>query len=127
MIQTIKLGNLGSETELPRASRVNNQGVREQIKSDVRAIDGTLNVAYTGVKRGWNISWDKISETDQKAVETIVDIQYTGLDQQLYIIISNQSGVEETICVHVEELQLGALIQRDVYYNSGYAIGVKEC
>lgn len=127
MIQTIKIGNLGSETELPKKSRVNNQGIREQIKSDVRSIDGTLNVAYTGVKRSWNISWNVISESDQKAVEAIVDLQYTGLNQQLCMIISNQSGVEETICVHVEELQLGALIQRDVYYNSGYAIGVKEC
>ncbi len=127
MMQTLKLGNLGSEVELPVKSRINNQGIREQIKSDVRAIDGTLNVAYTGFKRNWNISWDVISEADQKIVEDIVTLQYTGADQQLHLVVSDQSGVEENICVHVEELQLGALIARDVYYTQGYAIGVKEC
>lgn len=126
-MQIIKLGNQGNEQLLPTKSRINNQGVREQIKSDVRSINGTLNTAYTGVKRNWNISWDVISEADQKYIETIVDLQYTGVDQQLYMTITTQSGVEETVKVSVEELQLGALLQRDVYYNSGYALGIKEC
>ena len=123
MEQSIKIGEAGSEVELPSPSRVNNQGNPDFLSTDSRSINGTLNTAYIAKKKNWGIGWDVISEANQKIVDDIIDLQFTK--GHLNMIITTQTG-SENYTVKVSPVSLGALIPRDIFYSSAYAISIVE-
>lgn len=125
-IQILKLGLPTAESLLPTKSRVNNQGTPNQLYQQSLSINGTCNTDFIGIKEGWDISWSVLSETDMNAVTAIIELQYSNASH-LSFIYTNESGTEITKTVFAEIVGKGALIQRDSYYYSGFAIGLKEC
>ena len=124
-MQILKLGLEGLETTLPTESRINDQGAPSYFKKSARSSNKTLHIDYIAKKLNWSISWSVISETDFNIISAIIDLQYST-PSTLSFIYTTENGTEVTKTVDVEITNKGALMQRDVYYDSGLNLSIVE-
>ncbi len=124
-MQSVKIGELNSEIELPLKSRVNTQGAPTFMTTDSRSINGTLNTSYIACKENWGFSWEVITEANQTIVENIIKLQFTK--GHLNMKITNEAGSVKDYTVKVSPMAKGTLIARDKFFTQGYGIEVVEC
>ena len=124
-VQILKLGLPGSETTLPTESRINEQGAPSYFKKSARSANKTLHIDYIAKKLNWSISWEVISEANFNIISAIIDLQYSR-PSNLSFIYTTENGTEVAKTVDVEITNKGALMQRDVYYDSGLSLSIVE-
>lgn len=123
--QVLKLGLSGAETTLPTESRVNQQGAPTYNKISARSANQTLHTDFLPKKMNWSISWSVISETNRDLISSIIDLQ-ESTPSFLSFIYTDEEGTEITKTVEAEITTQGALIQRDEYFDNGFAISLVE-
>jgi hypothetical protein len=124
-VQILKLGLSGSEITLPVKSRINEQGAPTYFKNTARSANKTLHIDYIAKKLNWTITWEVISEADFNTISAIVDLQYST-PANLSFIYTTENGTEVTKIVDVEISSKGALMQRDIYFDSGLTLSIVE-
>ena len=124
-VQTLQLGLSGSESTLPTESRVNEQGASTYNKRSARSANGTLHTDFLPKKGNWSISWGVISETDRDAIIAIIDLQESN-GVFLSFKYTDAAGSFTTKTVEAEITAIGALIQRDTYFDNGLSISLVE-
>lgn len=125
MIQTIRLGLLGNETEITSAGRTLSSFDYETVSIAGRSADGTRHEDFIAIKREWTISYSVLSEQELGNIFDIWELQFTNT-QFLSLIITNQADVESSYIVRMSAPQSGSLIQRNIYYYNGVTFTLEE-
>jgi hypothetical protein len=124
-LQVLKLGIAGSESTLPTASRINNQGQDTFQYVEGESADGSLYVDIIGTKGNYSVSWDVMSESDWNDLYDIFLLQISNSSYLSYIF-TDAAGTETTKTVLMQPPTKGSLIQRDVYYYNSVSIEMQE-
>lgn len=123
-MQSLKLGEVGAEIELPTKSR-SFGGERSQIiKKEGRSVNGTLHSDYSAYKRTFRIGWETITEDNKKVLEDVVKLQLTGVE--LNFIRTDKTGTPENISVSATLGGFGALNPRGEYFYYGTGLTLEE-
>lgn len=125
MIQTLKLGLTGSETELPSESRINDQGSDTPFLIEARSVNGTLHTDFISLKENHNVSWEVISVADYEIVNNIIKLQYTN-GSFLNFIYTDSAGLEISLEVRASVTEKGRLVQVGDYYYGGCALTMEQ-
>lgn len=125
MSQVVKLGLTGSETTLPTESRINEGFSIEEKSSIGESANGTIRKDIVSSKKIFTFSYTVLSEALQEIIESIYELQLSNATT-LNLIYSKQNGSEVNFTVYMDPPSFGPVVIRDVYYNNGTQIVLRE-
>lgn len=125
MLQTLRLGILGSEELLPSESRTfNSIGIQEFARQG-RSIDGTLRKDFINNKRTFQVSWDVLPQAQLDLIESIYQSQFSS-GAFLNFIVSDKAGGIENYTVSMGAFNWSHKTFADDWYYSGVQMTLEE-
>jgi hypothetical protein len=125
MLQTLRLGLVGSESLLPSESRTfNTVGITEFSRSG-RSIDGTLRKDFINNKRTFTVSWDVLPQASLDLIESIYQLQFSN-GTFLNFIVSDKIGGTRNYTVSMAAFSWSHKTFVDDWYYSGVSLTFEE-
>jgi len=123
--QVVKLGLVGFETTLPTESRVNSGFSIEEKSSTGESADGTIRKDIVSSKKVFTYSYGVVTEVTQELIESIYELQITNATT-LSLKFTKQDTTEVSFTVYMDPPSFGPLIIKDIYYNNGTTLTLRE-